>query len=237
MATFVLVHGGWFGGWVWHAVSGELRRLGHDVSTPTLTGYGERSHLLSPAISLSTFMDDVLGVIRFEELHDVILVAHSLNGPLAQGLASLQPSALKRLVLLDAFYIRPGERTVDAFESGFTAGTQAWVDAAGEGWFVPRMEPDQGSIDAAEGRGRHAAMPWTPYLEPVTVQDKLPARLPCTFVLCTEKTSSPADTAILASAQRAREDGWDTVELGSGHVPMWTIPVELARLLVDLAGP
>ena len=236
MATFVLLHGGWSGGWVWRAVSGELHRLGHDVFTPTLTGFGERSHLLSPAISLAIFMDDLLGVIRFEELRDVILVAHSLNGPLAQGLASRQPSVLARLVLLDAFLICSGQRTVDAFEPEFTAGTQAWVDAAGEGWFVPRMEPDPHTIDAIEGRTRHTAMPWKPYLEPVTVRDNLASVLPCTFVLCTEKSSSPADRAILASAQRARENGWSVVELRSGHVPMWTVPGDLTRLLAGLAG-
>ncbi len=236
MATFVLLHGGWSGGWVWRTVSGALRRLGNEVFTPTLTGFGERSHLLSPAVSLATLMDDLLGVIRFEELRDVVLVAHSLNGPLAQGLASRQPSVLARLVLLDAFFIHPGQRTVDAFEPEFTAGTQAWVDAAGEGWFVPRLDPDPHSIDARQGRERHTAMPWTPYLEPVTVRDDLASRLPCTFVLCTEKSSSPTDRAILASAQRAREDGWDVVELESSHVPMWTVPDDLTRLLADLAA-
>ncbi len=211
MATFVLLHGGWSGGWVWRAVSKALRHLGHEVYTPTLTGYGERSHLLSPAISLTTFLDDVLGVIQFEELSDVILVAHSLNGPLAQALASVSSSVFTRLVLLNAFFVRPGERTVDAFEPEFTAGTQAWVEAAGQGWFVPQLQPDQASIDAAEGRGRHTAMPWKPYLEPLNVHADLAAQLPCTFILCTEKSNSPADTAILASAQRARQDGWALV--------------------------
>ncbi|GGL88426.1 esterase [Deinococcus aerolatus] len=236
MATFVLVHGGWSGGWVWRAVSKELRCHGHDVYTPTLTGYGERSHLLSPAVSLATFLDDVLNVIRFEDLLDVILVAHSLNGPLAQGLASFQPSVFAQLVLLDAFFVRPGDRTVDAFEPAFASTIQAWVDAAGQGWFVPQLQPDQDSIDATEGRGRHTAMPWNPYLEPVAVRAKLTTVLPCTFILCTEKPASPTDTAILASAQRAREDSWTLIELRSGHVPMWTAPTELARLLADLTS-
>lgn len=236
MATFVFLHGGWSGGWVWRAVSKELRRLGHDVYTPTLTGYGERSHLLSPAVSLATFREDVLNVIRFEELLDVVLVAHSLNGPLAQDLASRQPSVLTQLVLLDAFFVRPGERTVDAFEPVLAAATQAWVDAAGQGWFVPQLQPDHDSIDATEGRGRHTAMPWKPYLEPVTVRAKLTTTLACTFILCTEKSTLPTDTAILASAQRAREDSWTLIEFRSGHVPMWTAPTELARLLADLTS-
>ena len=110
---------------------------------------------------------------------------------------------------------------MDAFDPAFTAGIQGWVDAAGEGWFVPRMEPEPGSVDAREAQGRHTAMPWRPYLEPVPVPD---TSVPGTFVLCTEKSDSPSDTAILAAAQRARQDGWAYAELASGHVPMWTAP-------------
>ena len=228
MATFVLLHGGWSGGWVWNEVARILRRAGHEVATPTLTGYGERAHLLRQDVTFTTLVDDVLGVLHYGEFTDVVLVAHSLNGPLGQAVAAHAPQQLARLVLLDAVMIEDGQRTVDAFDSAFTAGIQAWVDAAGQGWFVPRIEPEAGSIDDREARGRHTAMPWLPYLEPVALP---PVTLPRTFVLCTEKSGSPEDTAILAAARRAREAGWAVQDLASGHVLMWTAPAALAELL------
>src|SRR5437870_587324 len=78
--TFVLVHGAWHGGWCWSKVAAILRRRGHTVLTPTQTGLGERSHLMSKAISLDTFVDDIANVLKFEDLNDVILVGHSFGG-------------------------------------------------------------------------------------------------------------------------------------------------------------
>ncbi len=80
MANYCLVHGGWYGGWVWKRVARPLKEEGHDVYTPTMTGLGERSHLLSAAINLSINIQDIVNVIKFEELNDVILCGHSHAG-------------------------------------------------------------------------------------------------------------------------------------------------------------
>lgn len=234
MPTFLLLHGGWAGGWVWREVADQLVSQGHRVLTPTLTGFGERAHLLSPTITFDTLVTDILNTLVYEELQEVVLVAHSLSGPVAQAVATRAPERLSRLVLLDAFYVRPGERTVDAFEDAFTAGIQQWVDAAGEGWFVPPMDPPPDSIDAHEARGRHSAMPWRPFLEPVVLEGSGPG-VPGTYVLCTEKEDTPVDRALVASAARARAQDWEYAEFPSGHVPMWTDAAVLARLLADLS--
>ena len=87
MSTYLLVHGGWHGGWCWGRVTPLLREAGHEVFTPTLTGLGERAHLLSPEIDLDTHIRDVLGVIKYEDLHDLILVGHSYAGMIITAVA------------------------------------------------------------------------------------------------------------------------------------------------------
>ena len=83
--TFVLVHGAWHGGWCWRRVADRLEQRGHRVFTPTLTGLGERSHLLSPAIDLDTHITDVVNLVRFEDLRDIVLVGHSYAGFVVSG--------------------------------------------------------------------------------------------------------------------------------------------------------
>lgn len=80
MATYVLVHGGAHGGWCYRYVAAILRDAGHDVFTPTLTGLGERAHLLGPGIDLGTHITDVAAVLHYEDVHDVILVGHRYGG-------------------------------------------------------------------------------------------------------------------------------------------------------------
>jgi pimeloyl-ACP methyl ester carboxylesterase len=92
MATFVLVHGAWHGGWCWKRVAALLRRAGHEVFTPTLTGLGERAHLMSDAIDLHTHIQDILGVLQWEELADVVLCGHSYGGMVISGV----PTACRR---------------------------------------------------------------------------------------------------------------------------------------------
>jgi len=97
MATFVLVHGGWAGGWVWKYVAPLLRAAGHEVYTPTLTGLGERVHLAHPDIDLALHIQDVVNVVLYEDLHDVVLVGWSLGGMMITGVAEKIPERLELL--------------------------------------------------------------------------------------------------------------------------------------------
>src|SRR6266511_3487775 len=98
MAVFVLVHGGFHGGWCWRRVAPHLRAAGHEVYTPTLTGLGERAHLATPETGLDTHIRDVLGVLAFEDLRDVVLVGHSMAGMVVTGVAERAPDRLAHLV-------------------------------------------------------------------------------------------------------------------------------------------
>lgn len=103
MSNIILVHGGWHGGWVWRAVEDRLRARGHRVFSPTMTGLGERAHLAHPDITPDTHVEDICGVLQFEDLQDVTLVGHSYGGFIIAGAASRMPDRVSALVYLDAF--------------------------------------------------------------------------------------------------------------------------------------
>ena len=113
MATFVLVHGAWHGSWCWKRVRSSLQQHGHEVFTPTLTGIGERSHLLSRDVDLNTHILDVLNLIQWEELEDIVLCGHSYGGMVVAGVADRIPRHIRSLVFLDAFVPEHGQCLVD----------------------------------------------------------------------------------------------------------------------------
>ena len=98
MSTFVLVHGAWHGGWSWRWVREDLESHGHRVFTPTMTGVGERAHLISTKITLDTVINDVIGTLTYEDLFDVVLVGHSFAGPVITGVADGISSRMKQLI-------------------------------------------------------------------------------------------------------------------------------------------
>jgi pimeloyl-ACP methyl ester carboxylesterase len=113
MATFVLVHGSWAGSVVWRQLAPRLRKAGHEVYAPTLTGIGERKHLLSRDIDLDTHIQDVIGVIDEEYLSDIVLVGHSYGGMVISGVAERVPEKIVSLVYLDAFVPDNGQSILD----------------------------------------------------------------------------------------------------------------------------
>src|SRR5262249_25595660 len=113
MATFVLVHGAWHGGWCWRDVAARLRRAGHDVYAPSLTGLGERAHLARPGIALDDHVQDVVALLQMEALSDVVLVGHSYGGMVVTGAADREAARIRRLVYLDAFVPESGRCVLD----------------------------------------------------------------------------------------------------------------------------
>ena len=109
MATFVLVPGGWHGGWYFQPLARQLRQLGHDVYPVTLTGLGERSHLLSASVNLDTHIQDVVSLLECERIEDAILVAHSYGGMVVSGVADRLPERLAALVYCDAYVPEDGD--------------------------------------------------------------------------------------------------------------------------------
>jgi len=239
MTTFVLVHGAWHGGWCWQRVTSPLRAAGHIVYTPTLTGLGERAHLLAPTIDLETHIRDIVGVLAYEELTDVVLVGHSYAGAVITGVADRAPSRLGHLVYLDAFVLRDGETLFDLHPPPMRDGMRARSDAEGEGWYLP-PPPSTGQAlfgitdpaDIAWVRGKLGPQPRAPHEQPLRVAHPAGAALRRTFIYCADKASGDLFAAM---ARRAQEgEGWGYHELPTGHDAMVTMPEALAALLATL---
>ena len=141
MATFVLVHPAWMGGWCWNKVAVPLRELGHVVHAPTLTGLAERAHLASPDVGLRTHAEDVASVVVFDDLRDVILVGTSSGGTVITDVASRVSDRIGSLVYLDAFLPSDGESTVDLMPPERREELEKLVETDGDGWLLPRFGP------------------------------------------------------------------------------------------------
>ena len=231
--SFVLVHGGWHGGWCWDRVAPLLRDAGHEIHAPTLTGLGERTHLLDPRIGLETHVRDVVGILESENLREVVLVGHSYGGMVISGVADLAIARLARLVYLDAFVPGEGQALFDLLPPErrdlYRQGAREW----GEGWRVPPPPPHAlGVTDEAEAGWLAAKLtpqPLRTFEQPVRLTN--PAVLPRTYIHCTTGPLVPSFAPFAAHART--EPGWCYRELATGHDAMFTAPDELSGLLLE----
>lgn len=230
----VLVHGAWHGGWCWRAVAGRLRAAGHAVYAPTLTGLGERAHLLRDDTGLATHIDDVCALLRCEELEDVLLVGHSFAGLVISGVADRMPQHLRRLVYLDALVVDAGRSALSAFPAEVQRERARTIDAEGLRMAIPSPEKF-GVTDPAHVawlQRRLTPHPLKAYTDPLTLQHRLGNGLPRTYIAVTDPWYAPL--AAIRAAVRAQPD-WDWRELAAGHDAMLTSPEALAALLDELA--
>lgn len=238
MATFVMVHGGGHGGWCYQKVARRLRAAGHEVYTPTLTGLGERSHLLAPDIDLDTHITDVVAVLFYEDLRDVILVGHSYGGMVITGVADRAHDRVSQLVYLDAAnpvngqslvdvagpvieMTRPHGRVVDGVEL-------VLLPAPGAAAFYGVTDPaDQAWMDA-----RLTGHPWRCFETPLrlTNEDALWS-IPRNHIVCTS-TLATRSRALMDEA-RAQGRLW---AIDTGHDLMVTEPEAVTRALLEIAA-
>ena len=137
MANFILVHGAWHGAWCWRDVTQGLIRAGHRAHAVTLTGVGERAHLMSPAITLETHISDVVNAIEMEEMDEVVLAVHSYAGMLGTAVADRMPKRLRHLVYVDAVVPRPGESWSSTHASATREARLAAAQASPDFSFPP----------------------------------------------------------------------------------------------------
>jgi len=235
MTTFVLVHGAWHGGWCWRDVAAALRSYGHEVFTPTLTGLGEREHLASPEVNLSTHIRDVVNVFRFEDLSDVRLVGHSYGGVVISGVAEALSDRIGHLVYLDAIVPTDGKRQIDMVPRRPGGAAEQFEKAQGaEALPIASMEflgvakPEQ--IAWLEQKLR--PHPMGTLVEPINLPTDRVSGLPRTFIRCTE----PVDKPMSPFAVKVKEDaGWRYRELATGHDAMVTAPDAVVELLLEVA--
>jgi len=231
--TFVLVHGAWHGGWCWRRVADRLRAGGHTVFTPTLTGLGERSHLLHAGIGLKTHITDVVNVMKWEGLTDVVLCGHSYGGMIISGVAEQMAPAIRAIVFLDAFVARNGESVQDLTGAAVREGIQAAV-RRGDGTMPPR---------AAEAFGVNAAdCAWVDRLcvgQPIaTLTDKIVLtgardRVPRKSYIRAKGYVNPGFDRALSELQS--DPSWRTYEVPCGHDVMVDMPERLCEILLEVA--
>lgn len=238
MATFVLVHGGWHGGWCWKRVTPYLQAAGHAVYAPTLTGLGERSHLASPEINLSTHIQDILNVLIYEELTDVVLVGHSYSGMVIAGVADRAPERVTRLVYLDAFVPEDGQSLRDIFRPPYGEGVDIETLLV-DGWrlpypFLERPFGITSEVDKHWVLDKITPQPVNTLLEAVRFTNGGAPTIPRTYIYLRSPGGQPADTEFVWFAERARtQPGWTYHELVSGHDAMIIIPEAVAALLLE----
>ncbi|MBX2997810.1 MAG: alpha/beta hydrolase [Caldilineaceae bacterium] len=235
MANFVIVHGGWGGGWEWTPVARRLRQRNHEVFTPTLTGLGERAHLGSE-IGLSNHIDDVLAVFMFEDLRNVILCGHSYGGMVVTGVADRIPERLRLLVYLDAFVPNDGQALRDLMPKEFGDVLLPTAEGRGDGKFPypPELHPPEDTI-SAEVRtsyiSRTRPHPIATMREPLHLSGAINT-LPRAFVRCT----NDLDPDVMGPfAARARAEGWPYREIATAHDLHLIDPDETTAILDDLA--
>jgi pimeloyl-ACP methyl ester carboxylesterase len=237
MATFVVAHGAWSAAWAWTRVRPLLQMRGHEIFTPTYTGLGERAHQAAPGITLSTHVEDVLGVLTFEDLRDVVLVGHSYGGMVATVLADRAPERLRHVVYLDAFVPRDGQSLFDLLPADAGERMREGARAQGDGWRIPPnpVPADTSAADLAWIMPRRVMQSLAAFEEPARLAGA-GARLPRTYVYCTR--TAPGDVFRPFAERAKREPGWRYLELDASHSPNVTAPQPLATLLHEIAaGP
>ncbi|NGM88291.1 alpha/beta hydrolase [Parapusillimonas sp. SGNA-6] len=239
-STFVLVHGAWHGGWCWSRVAERLRAQGHRVYTPTLTGLGERHHLLHDGITLHTFIDDVVNVLTFEALEDVVLVGHSFGGVVITGVADRVPERLRRLIYLDGFLLENGVSTFDTLPPDVVEKIRAKSQPPGNGAAAAAIPTPQArhlglseTSDLAFVEGRLTPQPLGSYETALALKGPIGNGLPCTYLHCTSPSYGPVE----GSRAWVKQQGtWQWGEVAAGHDAMVSHPDAVAEALTAHGG-
>lgn len=233
MKTFVLVHGGWHGGWCWARVARILRSHGHDVFTPTLTGLGERAHLLRSSTTLQTGIDDILGVLEAEELRDAVLVGHSAGAATVLGVADRVPEKIRSLVFLDGLILQDGESLrfhftppqEEAYQAALQAGDRSFPPPPAAMFMVPEG-PDADWVNR-----RLTPQPFATASSTLQLKHGLGNGKPCVYIACI----APVHPFVAGSHRFAQEQaGWQWREINAGHDAMITAPELVTQTLESL---
>ena len=233
MANFVLVHGAWHGGWCWVRVAHQLRLYGHRVVTPTLTGLGDRAHLLTRDINLDTHIADVVATIEAEELQNVVLCGHSYGGCVITGVADRVAQRLSALVYLDAFLPENGQCMIDMVPSKSAAAMGGLVVEKGDGWKAPPRNAASFQVATAEDQAwvdrRCVPHPFATMTQPIRLTgagQSVPTKV---YIKAAKYDTSPFGPF----AKQTKEDpSWRYEEIECGHDVMIDAPDELTDALI-----
>jgi pimeloyl-ACP methyl ester carboxylesterase len=231
--TFLLCHGAWGGGFAWRKMHALMLAAGHRLLTPTYTGLGERAHLAHQGLDLEAHIQDILKVIEYEDLRDIVLLGHSYGGMVATGVADRVRDKVAQVIYIDAFVPGDGQSLFDLNESGRASSREAAKN--GDGWRIPPMQPppDTAAADVAWLSPRRVPMPIKCFEQQLKLQNG-PLTLPRSYIYATR--IAPADTFGRFSRMTKNDPAWRYFEIDASHSPNVTAPEALMGLLEKIAG-
>jgi pimeloyl-ACP methyl ester carboxylesterase len=228
MATYVLVHGSYQGGWIWKPVADRLRAAGHLVYAPSLDGCGDRHHAIRPGITIGTVAQEIAQLLFYEDLRAVVLVGTSSGGMVVAKTAELARERLSRLVFVDALVLLPGERVGDIVTARGPRETTAIAIGPTRADAEQRLFSDLDSQTRAWALARYTLHPIAAAegpMEPTTFWDQA---WPATVIRC-RRSANPPEAHQRRTAEKLKAE-WH--ELDTGHYPMLSEPEALTRLLL-----
>jgi pimeloyl-ACP methyl ester carboxylesterase len=231
--TFLVAHGAWSAGWSWKRMHPLMAAAGHRLIVPTYTGLGEREHLASPDNNLETHIQDLLGVIKFEELNDIVLVAHSYGGMVGTGVADRVPERIRQIIYVDAFVPQAGQSLFDVVPAATAERFRTGL-AEGDGWRIPPMPiPDDTAPADVQWIEKYRIPQSAKCFDTPLQLQKGDTKLPRAYIYALRRP--PADT-FGPFAERAKKEGWVYREIDASHSSQITAPKALTELLVELSA-
>jgi pimeloyl-ACP methyl ester carboxylesterase len=221
---YVIVHGAWGGSWAFKQVDSLLTAKGCMVYRPSLTGQGERVHLADANIGLQTHITDVVNMILFEDLHDVILVGHSYGGMVVTGVADSLPGSIKHMIYLDAFVPDNGDNALTLLGNDSTWFTNMVVNGFANPAWVPKGKLPPKDVP-------HSAKTFS---DKIVLKNSRRESIPTTYVLTVEKGKPAAADDFASQAEKAKQKKWAVIEMEADHNPQWSAPEALVQLLWDI---
>ncbi len=233
--TFLLCHGAWGGGWSWKKMHPLMQAAGHRLLTPTYTGLGERAHLASRDVDLETHIQDVVNVIRYEDLRDIVLLGHSYGGMVATAVADRAGDLIHQVIYLDAFVPREGQCLLDFLPDSERQRMRTGV-ASGDGWRIPPnpTPPDTPPGDVEWLNARRVNMPIKCFETKLKLQHG-ETKLPRSYIYCSRKEAGKDPFAQFATRLKS-EAGWRYFEMDASHSPNVTAPEELMAVLEQIVA-
>ncbi len=236
--NFVLAAGAFFGAWCWERVVPQIRSCGHAAYPVTFTGMAERSHLLTRDVGLNTHVDDIVNLIEFNDLTDVVLVGHSYAGMVVGCVSHRIPDRIAHIVYLDAFVPEHGKSLFDLQAKRFREMLQERARVEGEGWKISPLDPGSESLGITDSddvewvRSKQTAHPLRTLTDPAELENADTSAIPKTYMFCTQ---NPPDGTFASIASRIKgASDWRYVEIAAPHAVMISAPDALTKNLLGV---
>jgi pimeloyl-ACP methyl ester carboxylesterase len=233
--TFLVCHGAWGGGWSWKKMHPLMQAAGHRLLAPNYTGLGDRIHLANPEVGLETHIQDIVNVIKYEDLRDVVLLGHSYGGMVATGVADRAREFIRQMIYLDAFVPRDGQSLLDLLPQSEQQRMRDGA-AAGGGWRIPPnpAPPDTPPEDIEWLNARRADMPFKCFETKLKLTQG-ETNLPRHYIYCSRKEAGKDPFAQFATRLK-NDPAWRYFEIDASHSPNVTAPEPLMTLLEKIVA-